>query len=286
MDNSIGEKIKQLMKKKPITQLELSVVTKIPQSTISRYTTAQNAADIKPEHLSLIAQALSVSEAEITAGGQNSHTSTNNSVSLLQNGHFEISDAERLENMKRCGLLNVYPDRAEAFRYFQPIWDKEHHIRIVGSSIEGFKRGTGIDAEELLRPKLQESSHGDTHIQIMLTHADFATYREDQEQEQHGYIAKQIKATSDLLKRLKAEKSEGNTIEWKYFRGAPTCFMIIAGDYMLLNPYLYMQPGYFNFSVIVEKTKKSIFDIYRRFELYHFVKAWENKKLCVEDSGC
>lgn len=286
MGMTIGQRVKELIKQCGLTQLELAKETKIPQSTISRITSAEHVDEIKPDHLSMIAEALGVTKEWLRSGEIESGLgSESEKVEELQDGRFAVSDEARLKNMKDNGLLGVYQDRAAAFRAFYKIWLREKHIRMVGSSIEGFKRGIGIDAEELLGAKLMQTDPERIIVQIMLTYAEFAIYREEQEEEEKGYIVHQIRATTNLLNRLKKAANPENKLEWRYFKGAPTCFTIIAGDYMLLNPYLYMQPGYFNFSLIVEKTKKSVFDIYSRYELYHFSKAWHNSKLCVEDPG-
>ncbi len=79
-----------------------------------------------------------------------------------------------------------------AFRVFESSWDRERHINIAGSSIEGFKRGIGIEARELLMGKLEKDS--DTTMRILLTHSSVAKYREAQERELDGYIVAQIKS--------------------------------------------------------------------------------------------
>jgi transcriptional regulator with XRE-family HTH domain len=286
MEMTVGERIKKLMKEKRMTQLILAEETGIPQSTISKIVSAKRAKDVKEEHLAKIVLALGLTEKQLLENEDSTmETNASEERHLLQARYFQISDKERLDNMNANGVISIHQDRAEAFRVFYPIWRVEPMIRIVGSSIEGFKRGIGIDAEGLLRPKLEEPEPKKSRIQIILTHAEFAQYREKQEGEDDDYIVTQIRDTTRLLEELRASTNAGDRLQWKYFCGAPTCFMIIAGDYMLLNPYLYMQPGYFNFSIIVRKTAQSVFDIYSRYELYHFTKAWNNPKLCVDDSG-
>lgn len=189
---------------------------------------------------------------------------------------------ELLENLTKNGVQGIYPDRATAFRTFSRIWEREHQIRIVESSIEGFKRGIGIDARELLMPKLEKDPN--SSIYILLTHSSFAHYRESQEHEIDGYISAQIKATSDMLQELSKFAKAGDRFKWKFFKGAPTCFMIMAGNFMLLNPYLYMQPAYFNFTMIVRNTN-SLFDIFNHYKQYHFQRAWDNLQLSTDDAG-
>lgn len=191
------------------------------------------------------------------------------------------STEEILENLTRNGIHGIYPDRSTAFRVFEPVWDREQHINIVGSSIEGFKRGIGIEARELLMGKLEDA---DTIMKILLTHSSVAKYREAQERELDGYIVAQIKATTEMLEEVRERTNAGSRLEWRFFKGAPTCFMIMTGKFMLLNPYLYMQPAYFNFSMIVSDTK-SPFDIYNHYRQYHFQRAWDDPGLSTSDSG-
>lgn len=189
-----------------------------------------------------------------------------------------------LDGLFKNGIQGIYPDRAAAFRVFEPIWEREHDIKIVGSSTEGFKRGIGIEARELLMEKLEKGDPAAT-VRILLTHSSFANYREKQEHEIDGYIVAQIRATDEMLQELRKRTNAGDRLQWRFFRGAPTCFMIMAGNLMLLNPYLYMQPAYHNFSMIVRDTK-SPFDVYSHYSKYHFQRAWENPNLATRDSGC
>lgn len=192
------------------------------------------------------------------------------------------SSEEMIENLAHNGVLGIYPDRSTAFRAFITPWGREQDVRIVGSSIEGFKRGIGFEAQELLINKLRDGSNAS--IRILLTHASFARYRESQENELDGYILAQIRATSTMLRNVQAETQAGDRLQWRFFKGAPTCFMIAAGSFMLLNPYLYMQPAYFNFSLVVKNTK-SPFDIYNHYMLYHFQRAWDHPELTTSDNG-
>ena len=195
---------------------------------------------------------------------------------------FSGSRDELLTELKTNGVIGVFPDRASAFRVFRPIWERERVIRIVGSTIEGFKRGIGLPARALLVPKLTNDPESSIHI--LLTHGSFAAYRENQEDEKDGYILRQIELATKVLTEIKNGLQQPDRLQWKYFQGAPTCFMILAGNYMLLNPYLYMQPAYFNFSLIVRDTGSEL-DIYNRYKMNHFEEAWNHKVLTTDDPG-
>jgi hypothetical protein len=192
------------------------------------------------------------------------------------------SQDELLDSLSKNGVQGIYPDRSTAFRVFSKVWERERDIKIVGSTIEGFKRAIGIDARDFLVSKLETTQN--SSIKIVLTHGSFVKYREVQESEIDGYILLQVKATKEMLDQVRETTKSGDRLQWRFFKGAPTCFMIIAGSFMLLNPYLYMQPAYFNFSMIVKDTN-SPFDIYNHYRQYHFQRAWENTNLSVDDAG-
>jgi hypothetical protein len=192
----------------------------------------------------------------------------------------EISTPEELqEELLRLGVQGIYPDRASGFRVFSRMWDRERDVQIVGSSIDGFKTNIGIDAGQLILGKLQRSS--EATVKILLTHPSFAKYREAQEGQRRGSIFGQIVNNSAVLANIQASVPRGSErLQWKFFKGAPTCFMIIAGEYMLLNPYLYMQPAHFNFSMIVRQTQE-YYGIFNHYKSDHFQRAWEHPALAA-----
>jgi hypothetical protein len=181
-----------------------------------------------------------------------------------------------LTDLGRLGILGLYPDRASGFRQFLRFWDIEDDIAIAGSTLEGFRKALGVDPRKLLEKKLRGSPK--SRIRILLTHPSLISYREKQEEAKQGAIGAELAESQRQLVSIRQNCKAGDRLAWKFFRGAPTCFMISAGDYMLLNPYLYMQSAIFNFSLIVWNTG-SDFDIYNRYDEYHFERAWANSKL-------
>lgn len=225
---------------------------------------------IKYDGKDLAASAKQISSLKITA------------ITAIASREISGGPEELLEYLTQSGIQGIYPDRATAFRVFMPIWDREGSIRIVGSTIEGFKRGVGIDASELIQSKLEKNPSAT--IFIILTHASFARYREQPEGEPEGYITGQVRRTTEMLQHVAKNTQSGERLKWKFFKGAPTCFMIMAGNFMLLNPYLYMQSAHFNFSMIIKNTN-SPFDIFNHYKTYHFQRAWDAQELCTDDPG-
>lgn len=175
------------------------------------------------------------------------------------------------------GLLEIHPNRASAFQNFLSYWNEYDEIIIVGSSLEGFERSSAIELRDLLAQKLDNPS---ASIQILMTSLDSAPLRDIQENETNGYIGKQIVNTVEKLIEVKQMNCKGQ-LEWKFFAGAPTCFMMAAGPYMLLNPYMYMLRAYNNFSMIVVDTK-NFYDLYNRYMEYHFLRAWNHESSTSE----
>ena len=179
------------------------------------------------------------------------------------------------------GMLGVYPSRATGFHQFMRFWDREKDIAIVASTLEGFRKGIGLDPSELLGDKLRDQR--DSRIRILLTHPDLVSNREQQEKIRKDSISLELHNCREQLFEIQRVCSAGDRLTWKFFKGAPTCFMIAAGDFMLLNPYLYMQSAIFNFSLIVRNTKSKL-DIYNRYKKYHFELAWNDSGLASSEA--
>jgi hypothetical protein len=187
-----------------------------------------------------------------------------------------------LESATRLGVLGVHPSRATAFHGFLRFWEQARDVAIVSSTLEGFRKGLGIDPRELLGEKLQ--SNPEATIRILLTHPDFISYRERQEGIEEGSIKDELQRCHRELLKIWERYRAGKRLAWRFFKGAPTCFMIASEDFMLLNPYLYMQAGYFNFSLILRNTRSRL-DIYRRYKEYHFEEAWNHPELSIESTA-
>lgn len=283
MGGNSSDLIRKLREERGLNQSDLADQSGVPQGTISKIERGQ----IQPtlSQLAKIAEALGVTTNELRgeSDGGGASPGADGAAAKKDKDLLVFRPEDRLKGLDEVGAMNLYRDRASALGAFLTVWNSARLIRIVGSTIEGFWRAVGIRAADLLRLKLEESNQ--VKIQIILTHATFAILREDQENVPHGYIIEQIRATEEFLQKLKGSTKEGQSLEWRYFKGTPTCFLVMADEYMLLNPYPYMNPGYFNFSLIVKKTERRLFDIYSRYEQYHFLEPWQNSKLCLESPG-
>ena len=125
-----------------------------------------------------------------------------------------------LTSATSLGILGVYPNRAAAFNDFARFWERENEISIVASTLEGFRKGIGIDPRELLMDKLKNVE--ETRMRILLTHPDFISFRERQERVE---IRKELDHCRKELREIHERSDAGDRLTWRFFQGAPTCFM-------------------------------------------------------------
>jgi hypothetical protein len=102
-----------------------------------------------------------------------------------------------------------------------------HEIIIAGSTLDGlFRQGSWF--EDFIRKALEKNKL----LKLMFTHWDYVTHREKQEDRADGDIAQELKQS---LVRAVTWKVPVDSI--RLVHGAPTVFMVIAGNNMILNPY-------------------------------------------------
>jgi hypothetical protein len=102
-----------------------------------------------------------------------------------------------------------------------------YEIIIVGSTLDGlFRQGSWF--EDFIREALGKKKL----LKLMFTHWDYVTHREKQEDRADGDIAQELKQS---LVRAVTWKVPESSI--RLVHGAPTVFMVIAGNNMILNPY-------------------------------------------------
>ncbi len=105
--------------------------------------------------------------------------------------------------------------------------EKCREMIIVGSTLDGlFRQGSWF--EEFIRKSLEKQKT----LKLMFTHWDYVTHREKQEDRADGDIAQELKQS---LVRALTWNVPREAI--RLVNGAPTVFMVIAGNNMILNPY-------------------------------------------------
>ena len=210
---------------------------------------------------------------------------------------------EFLKQSSDLGLEMIYTDRAAALRDFSSAMEREAQHKdgpirliIVGSSIKGLIENVkntpniirdAIKSEETL-PKDDESGEGKSTrgLKILLTHPEYSKYRENQEDRPYGAIEDEI---FDGIRKLEecvetdypAPAGKKLIDKVKLYKGTPTCFMIVTGNRMLVNPYPYEEEAYKSFCIAVRKVEPREphvgveRTIYAQYLRAHFEKPWE-----------
>jgi transcriptional regulator with XRE-family HTH domain len=175
-----------------------------------------------------------------------------------------------LQAMDKMGMRGVYPNRSEAMEAFSSWLEKEeNYITIVSSSFVGVMRTASQNVSELLKTKVKKVKS----FQILMTHPEVSKWREDQEGRASGSIEKEILETVENLVN-KWGVDEENI---KFYRGAPTVFLLLTSQRMLLNPYTYQTEAFKTVTFEVAPTPLNKDSIYNQYFEHHFRRPWESQ---------
>jgi len=193
-----------------------------------------------------------------------------------------------LKQSSALGLEMIYTDRATALMDFAPFMQSEArrkdvkgNLTIVGSSIKGL-----IENIKDTPSIIQDAIRSKCELRILLTHPQYSRYRENQEDRPTGAIEDEI---FDGIRKLESciEVTYPDPPDLKLspmvklYKGTPTCFMIVAGNRMLVNPYPYEEEAYRSFCIAVRKAEPRTppadveRTIYAQYLRAHFEKPWE-----------
>jgi hypothetical protein len=193
-----------------------------------------------------------------------------------------------LKQSSNLGLEMIYTDRGAALREFAKYMeaearqgDTEGKLIIVGSSIKGLLENVK-DMPQIMRDAIKSNCN----LQILVTHPKYSRYRENQEDRPTGAIEDEIfKGIRTLEGCVESDYPDPPDLKLspvvRFYKGTPTCFMIIAGDRMLINPYPYEEEAYKSFCIQVRQVEakergadadRSIFAQYQRA---HFENPWK-----------
>lgn len=120
---------------------------------------------------------------------------------------------------------------------------------VVGSSLLGVR---------MFIPKLgpylrSRNSKKGYETKFLLTHPCFSALREDQEKRSQGQIRKEIE---DTLRFLEKDCGLDLSKSIRFYKGTPTCFMIVTSNAMLLNPYPYQTEAFKAFCLEVRRLER------------------------------
>lgn len=146
-------------------------------------------------------------------------------------------------------------------------------IVIVGSTLDGlFRQGSWF--EEFIRQAVEKHKS----LKFMFTHWDYVTHREKQEDRADGDIAQELKHS---LVRATTWKVPRDAI--RLVHGAPTVFMVIAGNNMILNPYPFGRESVTSMSTWLTNPQPSRPEgppgtIWHAYYINHYDMVWNPEK--------
>lgn len=147
---------------------------------------------------------------------------------------------------------------------------KSRQVVIVGSTMRGLYQNDQLSAR--VQQVLIEHK---APYRFLLTHWDFVSRRQSQESRPKGAIATELKETLDWL----TNKCGVPLHSIRLYYGTPTCFMIVSGSKMFLNPYPYEGVAYGSFCLEVENRNPQLPQgddgtIWRQYYVHHYYRPW------------
>ena len=171
-----------------------------------------------------------------------------------------------LQASEQMGLRGVYPNRSRGLEAFLPFIEDAQSISVTASSFLGVRVVAPEPVPTTLRRKASE-----VDFRVLMTHPMFSDLREKQEGRREGAIETEINETVDTLLDWGVPKDN-----IRYFRGAPTVFMIFTPSRMLINPYLYKTEAYRTLSLEFAGPTSGLDtgDVYSQYRTNHFERPW------------
>ncbi len=170
---------------------------------------------------------------------------------------------------EKVGIVTAYENREKALaseskrrssgnKSYSPdrsfLWhlENEKKLIVIGSSLLGLKMYVPC-LSEILAARVATGFEN----KFMMTHPCFSGLRESQERRQKGQIKNEVENMTDILNGcgLNLDKS------LRFYRGTPTCFVIITSKAMLVNPYPYQIEAFKSFCLEVRKLPATLIDI-------------------------
>ncbi|MEW5924149.1 MAG: helix-turn-helix transcriptional regulator [Candidatus Zixiibacteriota bacterium] len=178
-----------------------------------------------------------------------------------------------LKQVDEMGLRGVYHSRREALDSFRLALERElESITIVSSSLSGVLRVASAKVSELLRRKAGEVRN----FRILMTEPTaMGRLREAQEGRAEGSIASEI--SENVARLVKDWNLKEENI--RFYKGAPTIFLLFTSERLLLNPYTYQTEAYKTLTLEVANTNH-LDDIYSQYVENHFQRPW-NSSNCI-----
>jgi transcriptional regulator with XRE-family HTH domain len=180
-----------------------------------------------------------------------------------------------LQTIDSMGIRNAYLSRTDALAgFYQVLAQETHSITVVCSSFMGVMRVAPQKVGLLLKGKAKSLKW-----RILMTHPKVSRLREQQEDRRPGSIEQEIIASVGTL-----------TNGWgiprdsiRFYKGAPTLFMMFTPDRGIVNPYTYGTEAFKTFTLEVARTAHAE-DIFSQYVLNHFQSSWDgNNAVTLDD---
>jgi transcriptional regulator with XRE-family HTH domain len=195
----------------------------------------------------------------------------------LDEGPTPLSFAIKLlQTINTLGIRNAYLNRSDALNGFYLALEQETEtITIVCSSLFGVLRVAPQRVSDLLKRKAKSN----VKWRILMTNPQVSSgLREDQEARRPKTIEGEIYEAIHML-----------TGDWgipessiRFYKGAPTVFLMFTRERMLLNPYTYGAEAYKTLTLEVAHTE-SREDIYTQYKENHFQRSWDGSSALSDE---
>lgn len=173
-----------------------------------------------------------------------------------------------LQKIDVTGIRDIHRNRSEALISFLPFLESEQEsICIVASSFLGVTRV----APEQVASVLSRKATTVKEFKILMTHPVMSHWREEQEGRAEGSIEQEIWESVDLL--LKSWNVRAENI--RFWKGAPTIFLMCTRERMLINPYAYQTEAFKSVTFEIAPTHSQD-DIFAGYWTNHFKRPWES----------
>jgi transcriptional regulator with XRE-family HTH domain len=250
-----GEKLRAIRLRFGLTQPRMAEICGVKRQTISSWESGKTSPDVRA--LYLLRDWCASQDVPLELGdmlGETRYDWLNTPLGYTIN---------LLQVIDEMGIRGVYYSRAEALAGFCPFIQQASSICVTASSFLGIR----AVAHERVSTLLQERA-AEVDFSILMTHPDVSKWREKQEGRRSGSIKIEIEETVETLKRW-GVKDENI----RFYRGAPTVFMIYTPTRMILNPYTYETEGYRTLTLEVAPTGNPN-DVFSQYRDNHFRKPW------------
>ena len=253
--SEFGEKLRAIRLRLGLTQPQMADICGVKRQTISSWEGGKTSPDVQA--LYLLRDWCATQDVPLDLGdmlGERRFDWLNTPFGFTLN---------LLQVVDEMGIRSVYPSRAEALTAFYPFIQQAPSICVTASSFLGIRAVAPERVSTLLQQRAAE-----VDFRILLTHPAVSGLREKQEGRRSGSIKSEIEETVETLKRWGVK---GENI--RFYRGAPTVFMIYTPARMLLNPYTYETEAYRTLTLEVAPTGNPD-GVFTQYRDNHFRKPW------------